>query len=170
VLPLENMASLLQRTTITDKKGIGHVRKSHSSQTWKVQGGCEPGSRSQLPCMCSCIPVSILPPPSSQGYKYPPTPSFFLFFFFLLHTYLVWVTAIMKAVHHSLVPALHIAAEQAVQWLSGHRQAYSLAPPHSCGHSFHQSSSQWHELGEEKFISCFTKNTLRHHLPVPLMP
>lgn len=37
-----------------------------------------------------------------------------------LHTYLVWVAAIKKAVHHGLVPALHSAAEQSVQRPSGH--------------------------------------------------
>ena len=46
--------------------------------------------------------------------------AFFPPFFFLLHTYLVWVAAIMKAVHHRLVPALHFAAELFVQRLSGH--------------------------------------------------
>ena len=52
---------------------------------------------------------------------------FGFFFSFFLHTYLVWVAAIMKAVHHGLVPALHSAAEQAVQWSSGHWQASFLA-------------------------------------------
>jgi hypothetical protein len=33
----------------------------------------------------------------------------------------------MKAAHHELVPALHSAAEQLVQRLSGLWQAYSLA-------------------------------------------
>ena len=53
--------------------------------------------------------------------------SLFLSLFSFLHTYLVWVAAIMKAAHHELVPALHSAAEQFVQRLSGLWQAYSLA-------------------------------------------
>ena len=59
-----------------------------------------------------------------------------LFLLSFLHTYLVWVAAIKKAVHHGLVPALHSAAEQSVQRPSGHWQAYSLAPFHLVDSSF----------------------------------
>ena len=77
-------------------------------------------------------------------------PHLFDFFFsFFFHTYLVWVAAIMKAVHHGLVPALHSAAEQAVQWSSGHWQASFLALKISDILTFHQSLSQWLEVGEE---------------------
>jgi hypothetical protein len=49
-----------------------------------------------------------------------PPPPFDFFLLSFLHTYLVWVAAIKKAVHHGLVPALHSAAEQSVQRPSGH--------------------------------------------------
>ncbi|CDM28690.1 unnamed protein product [Penicillium roqueforti FM164] len=57
--------------------------------------------------------------PGKRYIRMPP-PRLFLSFFFLLHTYLVWVTVINKTVHHRLVPALHSAAEQFVQWHSCH--------------------------------------------------
>jgi hypothetical protein len=63
-------------------------------------------------------------------------------FSFLLHTYLVWVAAINAAVHHRLVPALHIAAEQFVQRAFGPLTGAFFGTFHLVDLSFHHSLGQ----------------------------
>ena len=56
--------------------------------------------------------------------------------------------AIIKAAHHRLVPALHSAAEQSVQWPSWSLTGVFFGTLHSWN-SFHQVLSQWLEVGDE---------------------
>lgn len=56
--------------------------------------------------------------------------------------------AIIKAAHHRLVPALHSAAEQFVQWPSWSLTGVFFGTLHSWN-SFHQVLGQWLEVGDE---------------------